>query len=749
MEENNKNKTYGAHSIKVMEGLEAVRKRPGMYIGSTDSKGLHHLVYEVVDNSVDEALAGHCTEISVTLLEDGSCMVQDNGRGIPTDIHPTEGVSATEVVLTKLHAGGKFDKDTYAFSGGLHGVGVSVVNALSKLLRVTIQRNGKIFTQEYTYGVPVYSLKEVGVSHHAGTCIHFYPDETIFQQTHAFSFSILAKRFQEIAYLNKGIKIAISDKRSGEEATFCFPKGIISFIENTIVDAKDVLFNEVIYCSHREDRFELELAMQYTNGFDEFIGSFVNTINTHEGGTHVAGFKAALTFACNKKAKEMKREDVFTSEDLREGLCAVLSIKIAEPQFEGQTKAKLSNFEVKALVQSILSEFFYQYFEENPHVIKKILLKAEIAQKAREAAKKARELSRKKSGIDASVVLPGKLADCSSEDPAVNELFIVEGDSAGGSAKTGRDRRIQAILPLRGKILNVEKANLEKMLANSEIKSLVAAVGVGLGNDSVQVDDCRYHKIIIMTDADVDGSHIRTLLLTFFFRYMRPVIEKGYLYIAQPPLYKVKIGKKERYLQNDSELFSFLLRWVIDELVCSINNVAVADKVFLEDFLTVTLSYYDALEAYASQYEMHPEDIERMILLDARTLEEVVEQEHPDYVNLFKIFSGIYRWNLISFFHKEKLIFELEVFSARRLWALLKEAAKPYMTIQRYKGLGEMDAEQLWETAMDPESRQLKQLHISDFQETESWLVLLMGDDVQPRRQFIEQKAHFVKNLDI
>lgn len=748
MEENNKNKGYGAHSIKVMEGLEAVRKRPGMYIGSTDSKGLHHLVYEVVDNSVDEALAGHCTNIFITLLEDGSCLVEDDGRGIPTEIHPTEGISAAEVVLTKLHAGGKFDKNSYVFSGGLHGVGVSVVNALSKLLKITIYRNGKEYEQSFQYGVPIAPLKELGETDKRGTLIHFYPDETIFQQTNIFSFDILAKRFCEIAYLNKGIKIHISDLRVGKNEEFCFPDGIISFVKNSVGDLNKCLFSDPIYTLYKEDRFELEVALQYTDGYDENIFSFVNTINTHEGGTHVAGFKAALTIACNKKAKELKKDEVFTSEDLREGLCAVLSIKIAEPQFEGQTKAKLSNFEVKSMVQSVLSEFFYQYFEENPSVIKKILAKAEIAQKAREAAKRARELTRKKNGIDASTVLPGKLADCSSEDPMVNELFIVEGDSAGGSAKTGRDRNYQAILPLRGKILNVEKSNLEKMLANSEIKSLVAAIGAGFGDEFIQVDDCRYHKIIIMTDADVDGSHIRTLLLTFFFRYMRPIIDKGFLYIAQPPLYKVKIGKKERYLANDSELFLFILSWVHEELTCIVNDQMLEENQ-LKIFLEKSLYFYEKVESYACKNDQLSSEIENLIVQNCQKSEFDNYKEDPDFLELCHLCDDILHWDKIIFVYKGKEVVVLQKFSFILLWNSLKEAVKPYMVIQRYKGLGEMDAEQLWETAMDPASRQLKQLYISDFQETDSWLVLLMGDDVAPRRKFIEQKAYFAKNLDV
>lgn len=745
MDEKDKNKSYGAHSIKVMEGLEAVRKRPGMYIGSTDTKGLHHLIYEVVDNSIDEALAKYCSHINITLLSDGSCLVEDDGRGIPTEMHPTEGISATEVVLTKLHAGGKFDKDTYAFSGGLHGVGVSVVNALSKYLKVTVHRNGKIHEQEYTFGNPSYPLKIVGETDKTGTMIQFIPDETIFQQTTIFSYDILSKRFKEMAYLNQGISIQIRDERSGEQAHYKFDDGILSFIKD-LTAQKEILFNDIIYFNHREKTLEIELAMQYTTDYDENIISFVNTINTHEGGTHVAGFKTALTSACNKKAKELKKEEIFTSDDLREGLVCVLNVKIAEPQFEGQTKAKLSNYEIKGIIQSHLSDFFNNYFEENPGIIKKILAKAELAQKAREAARKARELTRKKNGID-STILPGKLADCSSEDPVINELFIVEGDSAGGSAKTGRDRSTQAILPLRGKILNVEKANLEKMLANSEIKALVAAIGAGFGNETMHIDDCRYHKIIIMTDADVDGSHIRTLLLTFFFRYMREIINKGYLYIAQPPLYKVKIGRREQYLQNEDELLQFLKEWIYDDITIEIDGKDIEEenkKNFLEDLFLA----YEYLEILSQSHDIEINTIEENILDDSFEKNFTLKHKHK-FDALKKIIIKLPHWKKINFLYKQKLVNTIEVFSILSFWETVKATAKPQMVIQRYKGLGEMDAEQLWETAMDPKQRQLKKLSINDFQETESWLVLLMGEEVAPRKQFIEQKAHFVKNLDI
>jgi DNA gyrase subunit B len=746
MDQKNKNNEYGAHSIKVMEGLEAVRKRPGMYIGSTDSKGLHHLVYEVVDNSVDEALAGYCNNIIITLQKNNMCKIEDDGRGIPTDIHETEGISAAEVVLTKLHAGGKFDKETYAFSGGLHGVGVSVVNALSSYLKVTIFRNGKIHEQEFKCGVPVARLKIIGDTNKRGTTIEFLPDSEIFKQTTIFSYDILARRFKEIAFLNKGISIEIKDERSNESVHYKFDKGILSFIDD-LSCGKEVIFSEPIYFAYKEKTLEIEIAMQYTTAYDESFVSFVNTINTHEGGTHVAGFKAALTASCNKKAKELKKEDIFTSDDLREGLIAVLNVKIAEPQFEGQTKAKLSNYEIKGIIQSYLSDFFNKYFEENPSVIRKILAKAEMALKAREAARKARELTRKKNGID-NTILPGKLADCSSEDPLINELFIVEGDSAGGSAKTGRDRSIQAILPLRGKILNVEKASLEKMLANGEIKSLVAAIGAGFGNETMHIDDCRYHKIIIMTDADVDGSHIRTLLLTFFFRYMRPIIEKGYLYIAQPPLYKVKVSKQEKYLQNDIELLSLLIDWVYEEITLEVDNHVVSHEIkknILNDVLFLNI----LLEKLSNKIGFLIEDLEKFLLeLDKNSVPEFI-LNNDLFIEMSVYINNMLKFNSIVFIFKQKVIGELKSFSILDFCALIRFIAKPFMTIQRYKGLGEMNAEQLWETAMDPEKRQLKKLSVNDFVETESWLVLLMGDEVAPRKNFIEQKAHFVKNLDI
>ncbi len=573
-----KKKEYKAESIRVMEGLEAVRKRPAMYIGSTGPQGLHHLVYEVVDNSVDEALAGHCNNIQVTLDSDGSCTVEDDGRGIPIDIHPTEGISAAEVVLTKLHAGGKFDKDSYKFSGGLHGVGISVVNALSKELELTVYKDGKIYKQSYRKGKPVSPLKEVGTTDKRGTIIRFTPDPKIFDQTTNFSFDTLSSRLRELAFLNKSLKISIEDKRDDKKNDFFYEGGIVSFVKH-INEKKNPIFTEVMHFEKGDDKYIVEIAMQYNEGYGEQLLSFVNNINTVEGGTHIAGIRSALTKVFNKKAKDLnilKPGESFSSEDVREGLVGVISIKVPEPQFEGQTKTKLGNSEVKGIVDSWTTSYLDTFFEENPALAKKILQKAEVAKHAREAARKARELTRRKTVLE-SAVLPGKLADCSNEDPAQSELFIVEGDSAGGSAKQGRDRHTQAILPLRGKILNVEKARLDRILSNEEIKALIAAIGCGIGQE-FDATKARYHKVILMTDADVDGAHIRTLLLTFFFRYMKPLIEHGYLYIAKPPLYKVKIGKKEQYLSDDNDFQTFLFDWVKEQTKLIANNKEVSPE---------------------------------------------------------------------------------------------------------------------------------------------------------------------------
>lgn len=628
---------YDASRVQVLEGLEAVRKRPSMYIGSTDSRGLHHLVYEVVDNSIDEALAGFCTRIDVTINQDGSVTVLDNGRGIPIDPHPFYKKSALEVVMTILHAGGKFDKSTYKVSGGLHGVGVSVVNALSEWLEVEVSREGKKYFQRYARGKPETGVQEIGTSKTTGTKTTFKPDAKIFETTD-FNYEILSNRLRELAFLNRGLTISLKDLRTpdGQSDTFNYNGGIVEFVEY-LNRKKQPLHEKPIYFERKRDDMVVEIAMQYTNSYTENVYSFANNINTHEGGTHIIGFKTALTRVANDyiKANKLSKEDVkLTGDDVREGLTAIISVKLLEPQFEGQTKTKLGNSDVKGIVDSLVTDGLAEYFEENPKVANVILEKALLAQKAREAAKKARELTRRKSALEVST-LPGKLADCSEKNPAVCEIYIVEGDSAGGSAKQGRDRSFQAILPLRGKILNVEKARLAKILKNSEVVSLITAIGTGVSED-FDLDSARYHKIIIMTDADVDGAHIRTLLLTLFFRYMRPLIDAGYVYIAQPPLYRIKKGKAEYYVYSDREL-------------------------------------------------------------------------------------------------DEKK----------------KELGEKGLTIQRYKGLGEMNPEQLWETTMNPESRTLLQVTLDDAIRADEIFRILMGDEVEPRRNFIEAHAKEVVDLDI
>lgn len=827
--EDNK-KQYSAKSIKIMEGLEAVRKRPAMYIGSTGVQGLHHLVYEVVDNSVDEALAGYCSDVKVTLHADGSCSIEDNGRGIPTDIHPTEKISAAEVVLTKLHAGGKFDKDSYKYSGGLHGVGISVVNALSTDLHVTIFQNGKVYEQSFKQGVPQGPLTVTGNTKKRGTKIRFTPDPEIFQDTVTFSFDTLSSRLRELAFLNKNLKISIYDNIHNKDHEFLFEGGIVSFVEK-INETKNPLFKEIISINDEDEKYILEIAIQYNDTFKEQIFSFVNNINTVEGGTHVSGFKSALTKICNKRAQAMKlirSGDTFSSEDVREGLVAVISMKVPEPQFEGQTKTKLGNSEVKGIVDSWVFSSLDTFFEENPSVIKKIAQKAEMSKRAREAAKRARDLTRRKTALE-SAVLPGKLADCSNEDPAESELFIVEGDSAGGSAKQGRDRFTQAILPLKGKILNVEKARLDKMLANEEIKALISAVGCGIENqEDFNVDKVRYHKIILMTDADVDGSHIRTLLLTFFFRYMQPIIEKGYLYIAQPPLYKVKIGKLSQYLSDDKSLKRFLFDWALDHI-----DFASAEKSYKKDqwpqLLQDVLAYENNLQEVSAHFNLENHSCHKLItFMDKETpavkdfdklIEQLkpyfpdheiklqprsldlpenvpacdtnVEQEEPKTPEeeslqadaspsgpidkILEFTMSNYTWHLpINFFSNEEvealaqklkpLLFletsqwdmqiigkdkNVEAQGLLKFSSTIGKLSKPYMNIQRYKGLGEMNPDQLWETAMDPETRHFLQVTIEDALAADNWFSTLMGDVVSGRKQFIERNGQFVRNLDI
>jgi DNA gyrase subunit B len=635
---------YSAGQIQVLKGLEAVRKRPGMYIGSTSSRGLHHLVYEVVDNSVDEALAGYCTHIEVTIHPDDSITVVDDGRGIPVDMHPTERKSALEVALTMLHAGGKFDKDSYKVSGGLHGVGVSVVNALSEWLKVEIRRDGKVYGQLYARGDKQTEIQVVGKARHTGTTISFKPDPQIFTELR-YNYDTLANRLRELAFLNAGLKITITDERADapKSEVFHYRGGIVEFVE-FLRGTRKPLHAKVIYIEAEREEADIQVALQYDDGYNENTFTFVNNINTHEGGTHLTGFKAALTRTLNDYARKgnfLKKElDALSGEDIREGLTCVLSAKVKEPQFEGQTKTKLGNSEVRGAVESVVNDRLATFLEENPSVAKTIIEKALQAARARLAARKARELVRRKNALE-GMVLPGKLADCSITDPAMCEIYLVEGDSAGGSAKQGRDRNYQAILPLRGKILNVERARLDKILSNEEIRTIIAALGTGIGEDEFSTKNARYGKVIIMTDADVDGAHIRTLLLTFFYRHMRQLIEEGMVYIAQPPLFRIARGKEEHYVYSEEEQKTVLAR----------------------------------LTAGGD--------------------------------------------------------------------------GKRSLNVQRYKGLGEMNPEQLWKTTMDPETRTILQVTLEDAVEADQVFSTLMGDDVEPRRRFIEENAKYVKNLDV
>jgi DNA gyrase subunit B len=633
-EENN----YGASQIQVLEGLEAVRKRPGMYIGSTSSRGLHHLVWEVVDNSIDEALAGYCDDIHVYVHEDNSVTVTDNGRGIPTEVHEKTGKSTVETVLTVLHAGGKFGGEGYKVSGGLHGVGVSVVNALSKLLKIEVKRKGKRYMQTYACGAPIEDLKVVGEAEDTGTKVTFLPDPEIFTETRVYEYEVLQKRLRELSFLNRGVQITLHDERDGRTDTYHYEGGIRSFVEY-LNKNREKLHEPPIYLEGEKDGLVVEIALQYNDSFVSNIYSYANNIHTHEGGTHESGFKSALTRVINDYARKnniLKEKDMnLTGDDVREGLTAIISVKIPDPQFEGQTKTKLGNSEARSITESLFAENFAVYLNEHPQEAKKIMEKSLMASRAREAARKARELTRRKNALEFSS-LPGKLADCSTRDATISELYIVEGDSAGGSAKQGRDRNFQAILPLKGKILNVEKARLDKILSNAEIRAIITALGTGIGED-FDISKARYHKMIIMTDADVDGAHIRTLLLTFIYRYMRPLIENGYVYIAQPPLYKYQQGKTIRYAYNDKQLMQ-------------------------------------------------------------------IRQESP---------------------------------------------ARPEPNIQRYKGLGEMNPEQLWETTMDPESRTLLRVALEDAMEADIIFETLMGDQVEPRREFIQEHAKNVRNLDV
>ncbi|RMF44889.1 MAG: DNA topoisomerase (ATP-hydrolyzing) subunit B [Deltaproteobacteria bacterium] len=799
MSDDKQQKNYQADSIQVLEGLEAVRKRPAMYIGSTGVNGLHHLVYEVVDNSIDEALAGHCDDILVTLHADNSVTVLDNGRGIPVDMHKTQNKPAAEVVMTVLHAGGKFDdkgEGAYKVSGGLHGVGVSVVNALSTKLDLKIWRDGFIWTQSYQRGVPTGPLTKGKETKKHGTSVTFWPDPDIFETTE-FSFEILSRRLRELAFLNAGVKIRIQDERSDKEHEFQYEGGIRSFVEY-LNRAKNALHPKPIYIHGVRDNCDIEIAIQYNDGYDEKIFSFTNNINTHEGGTHLSGFKAALTRTMNNYAtannllKNLKA--TISGDDLREGMAAVVSVKIPNPQFEGQTKTKLGNSEVKGYVETLMNEKLSEFLEENPAVAKRILEKGIEAARAREAARKARDLTRRKGALD-SLALPGKLADCQEKDPAMCEIYLVEGDSAGGSAKQGRDRRYQAILPLKGKILNVEKARFDKMLTSNEIRTLITAMGTGIGKEDFDVTKLRYHRIIIMTDADVDGSHIRTLLLTFFFRQMPEIVERGHLYIAQPPLYKAKRGKKEIYLKDETSLQEYLLAEGVEgmtlelpeigktlrgkQIIPTLRQIIAFNaqferkvqkginrevlRIFVEGKMQNGYGEMDDLTPVADKLrELEPRGDYQVLSepprilftlgnvrarIDRSTLELLSSHEYRLLLQAYKQVENICKDQPASVTTEDG---REESFDSRQeLLDFFLDRARKGQYIQRYKGLGEMNPEQLWETTMDPEKRVLLQVKIEDAVEADEIFTVLMGDQVEPRREFIETNALNVSNLDI
>ncbi|OIP54739.1 MAG: DNA gyrase subunit B [Helicobacteraceae bacterium CG2_30_36_10] len=766
---------YGAGNIKVLKGLEAVRKRPGMYIGDTSHRGLHHLVYEVIDNSIDEAMAGHCDTINVILTKNGTCKVTDNGRGIPTGLHPTEGISAATVVLTVLHAGGKFDKDTYKVSGGLHGVGVSVVNALSSDLHMTIYREGEIFEQDFKMGIPQNILETTGKTRKTGTTIEFSPDPSIFTETITFEFDYLAKRFKELAYLNPFITIIFKDERTDVKEEYHFEGGIAQYVAD--INKKEIVAQIYSFTAKIED-IEFDIALMYNDSYEEKLASFVNNIRTPNGGTHEAGFRAGLTRVIsnyntqNGNAKE--KDTKISGEDASEGLIAIVSARVPEPQFEGQTKGKLGNTYVRPLVQKATYELLSKYFEENPLEAKAIVSKSLMAARGREAAKKARELTRRKDSMSVGT-LPGKLADCQSKDASICELYLVEGDSAGGSAKMGRDRVFQAILPLKGKILNVEKARLDKVLKSEEITNMITAMGCGIGDDFNE-DKLRYHKLIIMTDADVDGSHIQTLLLTFFFRHFREVVEKGYLYLAQPPLYRYKKGKKEIYFKDDREMNDFL----IDNGVESLENQILGHNDLVSYFKMVD-HYASSLTALERRYALvnliryfieNPD----IIGLDMATMYKEVEKFlisidnniltssiTEDSIHLFVQTQGGMEELLINddlfaapHFAEADFVFrkiqEWDIHFEEDIIKILesvKDYAKKGSYIQRYKGLGEMNPDQLWETTMTPENRVLLQVTIEDVELASDTFTLFMGDEVEPRRNYIETHAKDVKHLDV
>jgi DNA gyrase subunit B len=798
-------KNYGADSIQVLEGLEAVRKRPGMYIGDTGMKGYHHLVYEIVDNSVDEALAGFCKEILITIHPDDSITVEDNGRGIPVGVHKN-GKSALEVVMTVLHAGGKFDGSSYKVSGGLHGVGASVVNALSSRCSVEVSREGSVWTQTYAKGIPQGSIQKTGTATKTGTKTNFRPDKEIFKDSSLiYDFNILANRFRELAFLNAGLKFLLTDERTNRKQEFVFEKGIAEFVEY-LNQSKKSLHSQVVFFKGEKESVEAEIALQWNDSYSESIFTYCNNINTIEGGTHLVGFRAALTRTTNQYAAEKNLlKDLKVSlegEDIREGLAAVVSVKVKEPQFEGQTKTKLGNTEVKGIVESLVNEKLSDWFDRNPSVAKTIITKCVEAARAREAARKARDLTRRKTALDGGT-LPGKMADCQEKDPALCELYLVEGDSAGGSAKQARDRRTQAVLPLKGKILNVEKARFDKMLSNEEIRMMVSAIGTGIGKENVNIEKVRYHKIIIMTDADVDGSHIRTLLLTFFYRQMPEVLERGYIYIAQPPLYRAKKGSSETYLKDDFALTEFLLSSGLKNLQITSSKKQLSDA-DIKEFLLKIQKYDGLLKAASAKYD--PEILNYLVSKTSLTEKDF---ENESVISL--VGKEVVNWCLT---HKESGITEISfkeindesglklAFTSSRfaqkilttisaatfrspewrelssIWKALQEVTafplvakidgkelsttdynsfhqqvmegtKKGYYIQRYKGLGEMNPEQLWETTLNPENRNLLKVSVDDALAADETFSILMGEQVEPRRKFIHDNALTAKGLDI
>ncbi len=788
--------TYGAGDIKVLKGREAVRKRPAMYIGTTSFEGLHHLVYEVVDNSVDEALAGFCDKINVTIHTEDSITVIDNGRGIPTGPHPgdSKGRSAAEIALTELHAGGKFESKAYRISGGLHGVGVSVVNALSEWLDLEIKQNGQVWEQHYKKGIPTGPLTRVGTTKSRGTKITFKPDAEIFESIE-FNYDTLSPRFRELAFLNNGLRIKITDERINEEQTFFYEGGIVSFVEH-INKNKTSLHPKPIYITKEKDGVSVEVAIQYNDSYSETLYSFANNINSKEGGSHLVGFKSALTRTANNYATSSglskNSKEALTGDDIREGLAAVISVKLPNPQFEGQTKTKLGNSEVKGIVESVVNDVLGNYFEQNPSIVRKIIEKAIQASRAREAARKARELTRRKGALE-DTGLPGKLADCAEKDPHLSELFIVEGESAGGSAKQGRDRHNQAILPLKGKILNVEKARFDRMLSSEEIKIMITALGTGIGTEDFDITKARYHKIIIMTDADVDGAHIRTLLLTFFFRQMPQIIENGYLYIAQPPLFKVKKGKSERYIQNEGKLEDMLFELVADEIEISTDGNSLAGKALIP-YIKKLFKFEKLIEWFAKRKRdtgvikiLLDSDLNKNVLKNEKNIwalvkklkakfpdlsEEIEEDEEhqafrvelkrqglkltiddefltsPDFRELQNLYSALKELGQPPYnakYNNDNQEFD----SSRELFDYILSIAKKGISIQRYKGLGEMNPQQLWGTTMNPGKRTLLQVSIEDSVKADEIFTILMGDHVEPRKAFIEQYALEVRNLDI